>query len=879
VTFLFTDIEGSTRLWEADEGAMRVALAAHDAVLQESVESWGGWLFKHTGDGVCAVFGSARAAVDAAVDAQRRLGLPVRMGVGTGEAELRGEDYFGPALNRASRVMTAGHGGQILVGASTASLVDGIELVDLGEHTLRDLSGRHRLFQVRADGIRSQFPPLRTLDATPGNLPLQPTSFVGRMAEIDELVGIVRAHQLVTLTGVGGVGKTRLAVQVAGELAPEFDDGVWLVELAAVGDPGAVPDVVATALGVVQQPGITVANSIAWALAGRRLLLVVDNCEHVLDAVAVLVEGVLARSASVKLLATSREGLRVRAEHLWPVPSLAGRDRDGEAVALFVERARAVVPRFALDDPVTADAVVEICHRLDGIALAIELAAARTVSMSAVDVRDRLGDRFRLLAGGRRGLERHQTLGQAIQWSFDLLDAAERRLLCGCSVFAGGFDAAAAVAVCGDARDEYTVLDLLDSLVRKSLITVERSAGPARYGLLETIRQFAAKELETAGTTDDLRDRHAAYFAAQVVAQVDAAHGPRVRFAYDWIDTELANLRTGFRWAVDRADFVTATAIAAHTAMLAFGRQRFEPVGWAEEILEAATDADVRQLPRLYTAASVCAYTGRPEAAVEYAQAAIALEVAGGYECFTGSESPRIREAEAQRFAGHNNRRLEIYRSLAAEPGPERAVALGFLLYVLPEAGFGAEARSIADEALVAARLSGSPVAIAYVLHGYGRAFADTDPERALIAMREALASAREHGLGFFEALFARDLASLEAVYGDRDDGLRLFDLAIESFHRAGNAGSLGLTLANLTTYLDDIGESSVAATLHGASMRYPGINTLPKLPSTIGHLRVVLGDAEFSRSMAAGAEMEPADVVRYARQQIELLRDVAPTH
>ena len=271
----------------------------------------GGWLFKHTGDGVCAAFGSARAAIDAAVEAQRRLGLPVRMGVATGEAEERDGDYFGPALNRAARVMAAGHGGQILVAASTASLVDGVELVDLGEHRLRDLSGATRLFQVRAEGLAVEFPRLQTLDAVPGNLPVQVTSFVGRDVEVKELTEQVRAHRLVTLTGVGGVGKTRLAVQVAAELAGEFPDGVWLVELAPVGDPAAVPDVVAAALGVTPQAGLTVTDSIAQALSGRRLLIVLDNCEHVLGAAGDLVETILARTATVTVLATSREGLRV----------------------------------------------------------------------------------------------------------------------------------------------------------------------------------------------------------------------------------------------------------------------------------------------------------------------------------------------------------------------------------------------------------------------------------------------------------------------------------------------------------------------------------------------------------------------------------------
>jgi hypothetical protein len=247
---LFTDIEGSTGLWESDEERMRAALIGHDEVLRSAIEAGGGWLFKHTGDGACAAFSSAGEALGAAIDAQRRLELPVRMGVGTGTAEQRGEDYFGPALNRAARVMAAGHGGQILASAATAALADGFDLVDLGLHPLRDLSGVHRIFQVRAEGLRSNFPPLRTLDCVPGNLPVQTSSFVGRQAAVEELVTAVRSQRLVTLTGVGGVGKTRLALQVAGEILPEFPDGVWLIELAPLGDPAALPDAVATGLGI-----------------------------------------------------------------------------------------------------------------------------------------------------------------------------------------------------------------------------------------------------------------------------------------------------------------------------------------------------------------------------------------------------------------------------------------------------------------------------------------------------------------------------------------------------------------------------------------------------------------------------------------------------
>src|SRR5271168_3238784 len=340
VTFLFTDVEGSTRRWEADADAMRVALTAHDAVLRGAIEAHGGWLFKRTGDGVCAAFSSPKSAVDAAVAAQRALELPVRMGLATGEAELRDGDYFGAVLNRAARVMAAGHGGQVLLAASTAALLTGVDLIDLGPRRLRDLPNPVQVFQVRAAGLRTEFPALRALDASPGNLRAATTSFIGRESEVAELHAAVKAHRLVTLTGVGGVGKTRLALEVASRLADEYPDGVWFFELAAVTDPAAIPDAVAAVLGITQQPGKTVSESVAAALEGRVRLLVIDNCEHVLDAAADLIEAILAASATTKILATSREGLGLADEQVWPVPSLDVRAGiDSAAVTLFVERA------------------------------------------------------------------------------------------------------------------------------------------------------------------------------------------------------------------------------------------------------------------------------------------------------------------------------------------------------------------------------------------------------------------------------------------------------------------------------------------------------------------------------------------------------------
>src|SRR5262249_54126560 len=354
-----------------------------------------------------------------------------------------------------------------------------------------------QVFQIRAAGLRTEFPALRALDVSPGNLRPPTTSFVGRESEVAEVQAAVKAHRLVTLTGVGGVGKTRLATEVAARLADEFPDGVWFFDLAAVVDPAAVPDAVAAVLGITQQPGKTVTESLAAALEGRVRLLVFDNCEHIRDAAAELIEAILGRSATVRILATNREQLEVADEQLWSVPSLdVGSGINSAAGSLFVERAQSVSSRFSVAEADDATAVAEICRRLDGIALAIELGASRMASMTPIEVRDRLDHRLRLLVGARRGLGAHQTIRHAVAWSYDHLDDAEKLLLQRCSVFAGGFDLQSASGVAGsDHDDDYAILDLLDALVRKSLLVVDRLAGRTRFSMLETIREFAEEQL------------------------------------------------------------------------------------------------------------------------------------------------------------------------------------------------------------------------------------------------------------------------------------------------------------------------------------------------------------------------------------------------
>jgi hypothetical protein len=561
----------------------------------------------------------------------------------------------------------------------------------------------------------------------------------------------------------------------------------------------------------------------------------------------------------------------VPAEQLRPVPSLAVEGgATSEAAALFIERAGAVRPGFDLDSPADAEAVVEICRRVDGIALAIELAAARMVSMSPQDVCARLGDRFRLLGGSRRGLERQQTLRNTVQWSYDLLDDDDRLVLERCAVFAGGFDLAAACHLSADRLDEYQVMDRLDSLVRKSLVVAEPVDGHIRYTMLETNRQFAKEQSAAGGSIDAVRWRHARYYAEQAVAYWDLWDGPRQTVAVDWVEAEYSNLRTAFRWAADHGDLDTAAAVAAHTAVLGETLQRFEAVGWAEEILVAAQAADLAQLPRLYTAASFCMFTGRPEQAVGYAQAAVALAADARFHPFDPAWT-RYREAVAHILAGRLDRYLEICAGLEGQPGAGHVLGKCGQLLALPFAGRDQEARAIAEDALAAARAHANPYLIALAFLASGMAYARPDPARALRLFREGLAYAREHRQLLLEANITQEAALVETLHGDPGQALALFDATLDSLHRTGNAVTLALVFANLAVCFDRIDQPDVAATIYGASTLQPVSQLVLELPGVVDHLRAVLGDTAFDNCAATGAAMDAADAVAYARHHIEL--------
>jgi predicted ATPase len=872
VTFLFTDVEGSTRRWEADADGMRVALAAHDEVLRQAVEAHGGWLFKHTGDGVCAAFASPRSAVDAAVAAQRALELPVRMGLATGEAELRGGDYFGAVLNRAARVMAAGHGGQILLAESTAGLLSGVDLVDLGPRRLRDLPTAVGVFQVRAAGVQADFPALRALDASPGNLRAATTSFIGRESEVAELHAAMKAHRLVTLTGVGGVGKTRMSLEVAARLADEFPDGVWFFELAAVTDPAAVPDAVAAVFGITQQPGKTVTESVATALEGRSRLLVFDNCEHVLDAAADLIEAILAASATVTTLATSREGLGVSEEQLWRVPSLdVSSGTESAAVNLFLDRAHSVVSDFSLAQPGEADAVVDICRRLDGIPLAIELAASRMASMTASEVRDRLDQRFRLLVGSRRGLSRHQTLRHAVAWSYDHLDDAEKTLLERCSVFAGGFDLQSACAVMGS-DDDFATLDLLDTLVRKSLLVADRSTGRTRFAMLETIRQFAEEQLVAGGSATEARAAHAHYFAgreADIMAMWDS---PRQREAYTWSTVELANLRTAFRWAADRGDLDAAATIATYATYLEYLVNNYEPIAWAEELIEPARAVDHPRLAFLYVMASLCWNAGRIQAAVDYADAAQPVIASGRHE-----EVPYGLEGllgGVYGVIGQPERWVEWCRARLGRGRDTHGITRADLVFALTMAGCGEEARAAAHGLIEAAEATHNPHVLALALYVHSYAFRDADPAGALEALRRGLVIAQDSGNRYTETLLADGVSQLEAEHGDPLAALDHVMLAIGNFHDAGNTTGVHVALATLAALFNRLGRHEPAATIAGFAVVSPLTTTgLPEFNTAIAHLRDVLGEATYKSLAHKGETMTTAAMATYAYDQIDQAR------
>jgi predicted ATPase/DNA-binding CsgD family transcriptional regulator len=710
-----------------------------------------------------------------------------------------------------------------------------------------------------------------TLEAGRGNLPRALAPLVGRAEAVADTAAALRASRLVTLTGVGGVGKTRLALAVAGEVAGTFPDGVWLVELGGVAESDAVADALASALGVTPRGNDRVIDTVAEAVAGRRLLVVVDNCEHVLAAAAAAITEVLARSDTPRVLATSRELLLAAGETVVPVAPLdVGSGMTSEAVTLFVQRAAAVRPSYAIHDEQTAAAVVEICRALDGLPLGIELAAARMAAMSATEVRDRLTDRMRLLTGPELAPERQSTLRQAVAWSYDLLDDDERAVLRAAAVFAGGFTLAPLCAVVGES-DDVVVLGLLDSLVRKSLVVAQHETEQTRYALYDTIRLYAEEQLAAAGHLEESRDRHAACFAGEACRRWSRWNGPEWREQVDWVRAELANLRSACRWSVERGAIEVATDVAAHAGLMGFSVELFETVGWAEALLPAATRADVARLPRLYAAAGYACFVGRAAAARANAHRAAELEALPGYEsCEPGYAS--FIEALGAVYCGDLDDYLALTGRVAGLPGTGQAYAVAAYVDGLQSAGRVDEAVALTDDATAAALALGNPYWIAYTLWIVGLAWSTADPPRALAVWDEGTAVVAEHGVRFFEGFMSRDAALLHTSHGQLDRALTLFATSIEAFLRSGAVAQLVITLASLPALLEKADQPGAARTLVAAMTRHPAsLHHVPSLTALGQRLDTRLGSEAATRYAATGAGFDLPDAAAYALHRIEV--------
>ncbi|MHC4052684.1 AfsR/SARP family transcriptional regulator [Bradyrhizobium sp. 25ACV] len=722
-----------------------------------------------------------------------------------------------------------------------------------------------------AEGLARSLPPSMHANGAPSNLPVEATSFLGRDTDLATAGEILSGARLVTLTGPGGIGKTRLARQLAAKLRDNYPDGTWLVELAAFDDPNATGHAVADVFGITQQAGKTIEQSVANSLATRSLLLILDNCEHLIDAIAGLAREILSACPHVSLLATSRETLMIDGERTYPVlPLECGEGVDAPAVELFVERARFVQPYFELNGD--GETVCEICRRLDGIPLAIELAAARTRALTPTQIRDRLDERFRLLTcGSRRVLKRHQTLRHAVEWSYDLLSSAEQAVLSRASVFAGGFRLEAAERVCsGGDIDAADILHLLDSLVRKSLLSVTRAGKAVRYHQLETIRQFAEERLKMLGETEIFRGRHAQFFAEDTEAHHRIWRSPQQLMAYHWLDQEVDNLRAAFRWASSREDIDVAARIASRIPSMAVLRVRSEPLNWPTEIVDEARRVGHRRLGGLLTYAAKRAWNlGRIQEATLYAEEAIALIGNADFDppvwAFAILAMIASREGDAERA-------VKFSRAGAEHPADRRErQCLATLPFYLAMAGAHEEAMALADDIVDKTAAARTPSSLIAALFSKGRAFSKADPPRALDAFEKALAHARTSGNRYWEIVIIPAVAELQVRSGDPVKTLRTLPRMLEIWGQSTEIGLATLTTATLILLFERLGNPEVAATLSGAlSQMIPSIGFFQELPDTLARVRHVLGNASFAAAKSRGAAMTHREVVEYATTKVQ---------
>ena len=779
VTFLFTDVEGSTKLWERDPEAMSQALSRHDELLRDAVEAHGGFVFKTVGDAFYATFPSAPEAVEAAFDAQRFLlsegweetgPLRVRMALHTGTAEERDGDYFGPTLNRAARLLSAGHGGQVLLSLPTQELVrdqlpSGTGLRDLGLRRLKDLFRPEHVFQLTAPDLPSSFPPLKTLDVRLNNLPIQPTPLLGREREVAEIANSLRRGDVrsLTLTGTGGTGKTRLALQSAAELVDEFEDGVFFVALAAVSDPHLVASTLAGALSVSESAGRSLEEDLRDYLSDRELLLVLDNFEQVVDA-APLVGELLSGCPGLKVLVTSRTLLRIYGEYEYAVRPLELADPDHlppiedlrhyEAIRLFTERARAAKADFSLTNE-NAPAVAEICARLDGLPLAIELAAARIKLLSPQAMRSRLGNPLKFLTGGARDLpERQRTLRGAIAWSHAQLSEGEQVLFARFSIFSGGCVLDAVEPVC-DAEGDLSVdvLEGLSSLVDKSVLRQgEGVEEEPRFVMLETIREYARERLEASGQAKEIRRLHAEYFLALAEQGASELQGPEEATWLQRLDVEHDNMRAALSWTLQAEETELGLRLAGTLWRFWWMRGHYsEGRRWLEEALAKNERASAVRAKALEAVGWLADDQGDIDRAVAAAEEG--LRISARVEIHSSVTASFLRILGSAAYVrGDHERAARLYEeslTLSREAGDERSVASSLLQLgnVSSDRGEYEKAKEFYEEGLALSRKLDDKALLASALISVGAEYLlQGDHERGGILNEEAAGLFRERG-------------------------------------------------------------------------------------------------------------------------------------
>ena len=828
---------------------MGAALGQHDRLLRRPSDGHGGTVIKTTGDGMLAVFADPVSGVDAALAAQRTLRgatwgeigeLRVRMALHVGPAETRDGDYFGPALNRVARILAIGHGGQVICSAVAAVLArDGlpasVDLMDLGSHRLRDMDRPEQVYQVVVDDLPRSFPPLRSLSTRRSNLPVQLTSFVGREKELGEVVELIGRHRLVTLIGTGGTGKTRLMLEAAGRLLDRHPDGVWLAELAPLGDPSQIASEVARSLGAPEVPGVPAVVTITAFLADKELLLLLDNAEHLVDGVARLAEQLLAVAPGLQILTTSREALAIPGEAVLQLRSLScpsiAVSRVGvaddpvnldevaatEAVRLFTERATSVDPAFRLGDANVAS-VAEICRRLDGIPLAIELAAARVSAMSPDDIARRLGDQFRLLAGGRRtAVPRQQTLHALIDWSWDLLTEEDRRLLRRLSVFTGSWAVPIAARIVGDepgGMDQVDLVDRLTRLVDRSLVSLDRGA-TTRYRMLETIRQYAREKLIDAGEAGSLADRHLEVYAAFAAEAEEPMRGPAMVDWVDRLDAELDNLGAALEWGLEAAPWTAArmaSALMGYWAVRVMSQDNDARIVAVIETVrklvagEPAVDAAnaVLAAKLMGEAARLWAMSGRTDIGLPWAREAMALADATGdptarlhalaglgtATVFAGSAGPG--GAEGHGVSWRRRRTWRGSRDVVDGRARRRVFRCRHRTFRRgsgPRCSYAASMR----------RRSGSPYADRRRIDGPGPALGRLGKtDKAVAAFRVAIERFLELGDERFVLASRSDMAHALRRGGRLDEALAMYRETIDGWVHIGHRGAVANQLENI---------------------------------------------------------------------------------